>query len=116
MSMMNKCKLCIALLLLALCMSCTKKMACHTGWDQKVYKKANTARFAFYMSRRAKESIRVINLCRSNPTLFAETYLKDYLQDNERLKTSHYVQTLLNTLMQTKPMTLLRPGFTLRNS
>lgn len=112
------------LFLLCAITSCTKRIPLHPEWEKKIYKKANTAKFAFYLSRRSKESIRTMNLMRMNPALFARTYYLDYLVRKELIsgnsdtismfKSAH--GSLYSELIRTKPLPRMKPSFALHLS
>lgn len=112
------------LVLLLLLFSCSNRFPLHSAWDKKVYRKANTARFAFYLSRRSKESIRIVNLMRMNPGLFARTYYLDYLIVTGVLKSKEDTskpyngacRSLFRELTRLAPLPRLRPSFALHLS
>ena len=77
-------------------------------WNKKEWRKANTARFAFYMSRRSKNVIRFMNLARINGPEFARIYVET------RKGKTDYERTLIRTLNRQKPKPLIRPSFGLK--
>jgi len=102
--------------------SCTKKIPLHASFDKHVYRKANTARFAFYLSKKSKESIRLMNMVRMNGPLFAKTYYIDYLLEDSIIKSRadtlsmmHFPHhaSLYSDLIRLKKLPLLRPSFSL---
>lgn len=80
-------------------------------WNQPKYLKCNTASRTKYMSAAEKQIIYILNMARMNPTLFANTVVKQY-PDKERhpyLKTNSYYISLLDTLPKIKTLPLLQP-------
>ncbi|HEX8516050.1 MAG TPA: CAP domain-containing protein [Bacteroidia bacterium] len=72
------------------------------AWDPAIIARANTAGNAAYLSAEEKKVILYVNLVRLDPKLFAETYLKHYLDsagDN-----NSYTKSLLKTLLTTPAM------------
>ena len=105
--------------------SCSPRIAYDASWDKKTYRKANTARFAFYLSKKSKESIRLMNLARMNGPLFAKTYYLDYLVSREVIKSKDDIEGLMKLpyygslyadLNRTKDLPRLRPSFSLHLS
>jgi uncharacterized protein YkwD len=83
-----------------------------TAWNDIKYSKCNTAAGEAYMSNAEKETVYILNLVRSNPALFAKTVLKKYpsVSGNLYLATdSFYFISLVNRLMQMKPLDILYP-------
>lgn len=74
--------------------------------------KANTAKSIAYLTKNEKEVIYYINLLRINPALFAQTYLKTYL-DSTNTAPSDNILSLQQDLANTKPMPVLKPQFDL---
>lgn len=77
-------------------------------WPDSVLVKANTAKSADYLSDEEKEVIYYMNLCRLNPQLFSQTFLKDYLKERS-IKKDKYVKDLMRFLEETDDMVLLYP-------
>jgi uncharacterized protein YkwD len=80
-------------------------------WNDDKYLKCNTAANASYMSDQEKEVIYILNLLRVNPTLFANTVVQKYPDDNHQgfLRNIREYKSLLDTLRKTKPLPLLYP-------
>jgi uncharacterized protein YkwD len=93
----------ICLLLLSSSLFAQKK----NEWNPEVLKKANTAKDASYLSKEEKAVVLYLNLVRLDPKLFAETYLKKYLDSTQ--EKSSYTKSLLKTLPTTKSMGVLVP-------
>jgi hypothetical protein len=74
-------------------------------WQKKQWRKANTARFAFYMSPRSKKVIRMMNLAR----LYGDDFARIYIEPIE-LK-SAYEKSLYKTLVNMDARKALRPSF-----
>ena len=72
-------------------------------WKKQEWRKANTARFHFYMSKRVRESIRFHNLARLYPDKFSEVYL-------DSLENSKKVIVLRKSLKKSSPMQKLKPS------
>jgi hypothetical protein len=78
-------------------------------WDNNTLKQANTAIKYEGLTFQEKKIIYYINLVRMNGPLFAETYLKDYLQDWKVPRTK-YVRSLIKTLKELPPLPPLQPA------
>jgi len=74
-------------------------------WQKKQWRKANTARFAFYMSPRSKKVIRIMNLAR----LYGDDFARIYIEPIE--KKSGYEKSLIKTLESQDDKKVLRPSF-----
>ena len=74
-------------------------------WDKKEWRKANTARFSFYMNKQIRESIRLMNLARIHGSKFSAIYIEP-IEDKTGYETS-----LIKTLNRMPPKPLLRPSF-----
>jgi len=74
------------------------------NWDKKEWRKANTARFSFYMCRQMRESIRLMNLARINGPKFSEIYVEPITD-----KTG-YEESLIKMLNKSNAKTVLRPS------
>jgi uncharacterized protein YkwD len=96
------------LILLFILLFSVPLLAQKKNWDPAVLKKANTARDAEYLSKEEKAVIYYLNLVRLDPKLFAETYLKKYLDSTGDNNT--YTKSLIKTLPLVKPMDVLMPG------
>lgn len=77
-------------------------------WEAVVLAKANSARTTEGLSFQEKKVIFYINLARINGKLFAETYLKDYMED-VRIPKNKYYRSLINTLKQQEKLPTLSP-------
>ena len=73
-------------------------------WTRKEWRSANTCRFAFYMGRQIKQSIRFMNLSRMYGKKFSEIYL-DSLKEKDS-----YVLSLIKTLKTQNQKESLRPS------
>jgi uncharacterized protein YkwD len=72
----------------------------------------NTAKDIGYLTSQEKAVIFYINVVRSNPKLFAQTYLKNYL-DTAPIKQTEYLNSLLKELNILKPLEILQPQYDL---
>jgi uncharacterized protein YkwD len=81
-------------------------------WDEAIFNKCNTAKEIGYLSIEEKSVIFYLNLVRVNPKLFAQTYLKNYL-DTAPINQTEYLKSLQKELNTLKPMDLLKPQFDL---
>ena len=77
-------------------------------WPDTALAKANSAINVECMVEQEKQVIYYINLCRMNPSLFEETFLKNYLKEN-RIKKDKNVKELITNLKETGPRVLLKP-------
>ena len=78
-------------------------------WTDSTLSVTNTAKDVAYMSEEEKKVVFYINLCRINPPLFAETYLNDYLKNND-IKKDKAVKELIEELEKTYSKQLLYPN------
>jgi len=80
-------------------------------WNDPLYEVCNTAAGVQYMSEEEKEVIYILNLARSDPKRFAETVVKQYpaFDNNEYLRNSNYLASLVKRLERMKPLNLLLP-------
>lgn len=80
-------------------------------WEKTEYQKCNTAKNTAYFTKDEKEVIWILNMARSNPTLFAKTVVKNYPDSTGqfRLKNIAEYKSLLTTLEKTKKLTMLVP-------
>jgi hypothetical protein len=102
-----------------------RKIPYHEPWTKKDFRKANTAKFAFYLSKKSKETIRLMNLARMDGPLFAKTYYIPYLidkrlmagkEDTVVLHKKPYYSGLYTDLNMHKKLPLLKPSFSLHLS
>lgn len=100
-------------LLLSICLLTTITFASQaqivrdSRWDAEVFDRANTAKDVSYLSDDEKSVICLCNLARLNGTLFANTYLRDYVA--EKSIKSDYVQTLISDLQKVRDLPMLIP-------
>ncbi len=81
-------------------------------WNDSKYSKCNTADNVAYMSNTEKNIIYIINLIRTNPSLFVKTVLKKYPAVSGKhylADDTYYFQSLINTLNALEPLQLLYP-------
>lgn len=77
-------------------------------WPDTALAKANSALEVSYMNYEEKQVVYYINLCRMNPALFGETFLKEYTKEN-KIKKDKDVRDLISQLKETSPRVLLKP-------
>ena len=98
--------------LLAICLLTTvafsnAQIVRDSRWDAEVFDRATTAKDVSYLSDADKSVICLCNLARLNGTLFANTYLRDYVA--EKSLKSEYVQTLIKDLQNVRNLPMLIP-------
>ncbi len=98
--------------LLAICLLTTvavsnAQIVRDSRWDAEVFDRANTAKDVSYLSDDEKSVICLCNLARLNGTLFANTYLRDYVA--EKSLKSEYVHTLIKDLQNVRNLPMLIP-------
>jgi len=81
-------------------------------WSDSTLAMCNTANEIGYLTQEEKAVIFYINLVRVNPKLFAQTYLKTYL-DTAPIKKSKYLESLKNELNKMKKISPIEPQFDL---
>lgn len=81
-------------------------------WPDSTLVRCNTAQEIGYLSSEEKAVVFYINLVRVNPRLFAQTYLKNYL-DTAPIKKTEYLQSLMKELQNLKSLSPLEPQFDL---
>lgn len=79
-------------------------------WTKEQLEKANTAKEISYLTEKEKAVILYSNLVRTNPLLFKNTYLKNYLDSTGMNKNNSYVKSLLKTLETTDGREALIPS------
>ena len=81
------------------------------AWNETKYLACNTAANTRYMSADEKEVIYILNMVRMDPSLFANTVVKQYpaKTGQEQLVNTSYYKTLLETLGALKPLKLITP-------
>ncbi len=84
-------------LLFETCHVSAQKVTPFTTWKTSDLKRANTANDVKDLSFQEKKVIYYVNLARINGKLFAETYLKDYM-DDVRVPKNKYYRSLIKTL------------------
>lgn len=77
-------------------------------WESNHIALCNTAKNCDYYSEEEKKVILLINLVRTNPALFCETYLKKHKQ-KYKVKNTSYYKSLVKTLKSIHPMSALSP-------
>jgi len=97
-----------SLLLVVTASVSAQKITPFESWKTKDLAIANSARTLKDISFQEKKVIFYINLARMNGKLFAETYLKDYM-DDVRLPKNKYYRSLVNTLTEQDSMPPLEP-------
>ena len=88
--------------------SFSQKITPFNSWKSSDLSAANTAKSLKDVSFQEKKVIYYINLARMNGKLFAETYLKDYM-DDVRIPKNKYYRSLIKTLEELKPLPPLQP-------
>lgn len=81
-----------------------------TEWNNPQYEQCNTAANEKFMTAKEKELIYILNLVRTNPSLFANTVVTKYPALTGRedlLNDKYYYQSLLETLRKMEQQTLL---------
>lgn len=67
-------------------------------WDNPYYRLANTAKKVRGLSPEMKDMIYLHNLCRANPKLFRDTYVKSFLGSRFHKNDNWYISTLIEDL------------------
>ena len=106
--MTKNCCYIFSLLLVVTASVSAQKITPFESWKTKDLAIANSARTLKDISFQEKKVIFYINLARMNGKLFAETYLKDYM-DDVRLPKNKYYRSLVNTLTEQDSMPPLEP-------
>ena len=80
-------------------------------WNDVKFLNCNTAATTHYLSDHEKEVIYILNLLRADPKLFANTVVEKYPEYNNQLylKNIPEYKSLLETLRNSKPLSLLYP-------
>lgn len=78
-------------------------------WKDSKYKLVQTADKEDYLSREEKNVYHYLNLARMNPTLFAETYLERFIQENEYHDNPN-TRSLFNELVNMQPLPIIKPN------
>jgi hypothetical protein len=81
-------------------------------WNETSLKQCNTAKDIGYLTSEEKAVIFYLNLVRVNPKLFAQTYLKNYL-DTAPIKKGEYLKSLLEKLDNMSPIGTIEPQYDL---
>lgn len=80
------------------------------GWSKEVCEKANTAKNENYLSDEEKKVFYYTNLVRTDPKLFAKTYLRHFLDSTKnQWKKKKYINSLYSDLSKASPAPLLIP-------
>lgn len=77
-------------------------------WDSLILEKANTAKNAIYLKDEEKQVIYYTNLARADGRLFADTYLKWYLESGN-IHSNSYILSLEQNLQNIKDLPMLFP-------
>lgn len=85
-----------------------QKVLPNNTWKSSDLIRANSAKSIKDASFQEKKVIYYINLARMNGKLFAETYLKDYM-DDVRIPKNKYYKSLVKTLKEQESLPLLEP-------
>tara|TARA_R110001592_G_scaffold76385_1_gene230539 strand:+ start:2818 stop:3462 length:645 start_codon:yes stop_codon:yes gene_type:complete len=85
-----------------------QKITPFSSWDAHDLRKANSAKNIKDLSFQEKKVIFYINLARMDGELFAETYLKDYM-DDVRIPKNKYYRSLIAMLKEQEGMEPLEP-------
>ena len=83
-----------------------------TTWEQPQYEVANTAKGIGYLTADEQEVLRLLNLARLNPQLFANTYLA-YYQD---VLPDSVAERVREKLLNSQPLPPLKPSYPLCKS
>lgn len=86
----------------------SQKITPFDTWNSNDLRMANSARDLKDFSFQEKKVIFYINLARINGTLFADTYLKDYMDDVKVPKNKYY-KSLVKTLKEQPRLPILEP-------
>ena len=79
-------------------------------WADKKYDQCNTAAKEAYLSAAEKELIWVLNMARTNPSLFCSTVVTPYSKDNYiDMESEKYYLSLVKELQSIKPLGILGP-------
>ena len=78
-------------------------------WQTEKYKTANTAANVSYMSKDEAEILLLLNYARMDGKLFAETYLKKYVEI-KNLSNSKPLKSLYTELNKLNPLPLINPS------
>lgn len=81
-------------------------------WDKADIERCSTASELGYLTPQEKDVIMYINMVRTQPQLFATTYLKTYL-DTVPIEKTRYLSSLKRELETAKPQEVLKPQFDL---
>ena len=84
------------------------------NYTNQQLKNANTASEISYLNNEEINFIFYTNLLRTNPKIFANTYVKHYL-DSAKFAASIYIKSLTEYLLEAEPMHLLNPDKQLYN-
>lgn len=78
-------------------------------WPDSALAEANSAADVDYMEEDEKQVVYYINLCRMNPALFADTFLKDFIK-SDGVKKDKQVKELIKELESTPDRIVLEPS------
>ncbi len=81
-------------------------------WTDSMYKTANTAASASFLSSEEKKVIAILNLARMNPELFANTVVSNYDSPPgyKTVRGSDFYKGLIEDLLDTDPLPLIYPS------
>ena len=88
--------------------SIQRNLVAQESWDPEILDKANTGQNIKYLKESEKEVIYYTNLARADGKLFADSYLKLYLEKNN-LTPDSFTQSLFKELAQIKDLPMLVP-------
>jgi hypothetical protein len=79
------------------------------AWNESKYLLCNTAAKVSYMNEEEKKVIYILNLARTNPTLFCKSVIKKYAteSDDERLDNSTYLKSLIQEMNKLNQLNML---------
>lgn len=81
-------------------------------WNDSKYAICNSAADVDYLNEEEKSLIHILNLARTNPTLFANTVITKYVNSRDQiyLLNNKYIKSLLATMKNLKPGGILEPN------
>jgi hypothetical protein len=77
-------------------------------WDEETVKEARTAEDAYFLNEDEKKVIMYANLARADGSLFASTFLDEYIRI-KKLKPDSYIRSLYDELEQVRDLPMLLP-------
>jgi len=94
--------------LLVVFLSLMHSLSAQSEWDPAMIEKANTAQDTRFLKNNEKLVIFYTNLARINGKLFADTYLKRYM-DSTGMKPTPYTRSLIKDLRNIQNLLMLNP-------